>query len=117
MDVPSVSAGCLAARKKKKRKRADNIRRGVTASVVSVSVQLVMEDANEGRACGARKHLSHLSIVDLCDFLKVVVKKTVFWCTNSKSVHSESCSANPVWDRKSSLRSDKCAPWSSRVQV
>ena len=89
-----MSAGCLEARKKQG-KRAGNMRRGVswrcvkpvTASVVSVSAQLVMEDVNVCRACDPRKYLSHLSKVDLCDFLKVIVKITVFWCTNSKSVH------------------------------
>ena len=63
-----MSAGCLAAREKN-RKRAGNMRRGVSwrcvfsVSVVSVSAQLMMEDVNECRACDSLKYLSHLSTV------------------------------------------------------
>ena len=75
-DTLSMSAGCLAARKKQKKKRGGSWRcvKSVTVSVVSVSAQLVMEDVNVCRACDSLKYLSHLGIVDLCDFLEVIVK-------------------------------------------
>ena len=56
----------------KEKNTAGNVRRGgswrcvksVTASVVSVSAQLVMEDVSVCRAYDPLEHLSHLSIVD-----------------------------------------------------
>ena len=47
-----------------------------TVSVVSVSAQLMMEDVSVCRACDSLEYPSHLSTVDLCDFLGVVVKET-----------------------------------------
>ena len=86
-----MSAGCLAARKKKK---AGNVRRGGSwrcAKSVTISVCL-MEDVNVRRACDPLKHPSHLSMVDLCDFLGVIVKKLSSGAPTRKSVHPESCS-------------------------
>ena len=70
---------------------------------MSVSAQLMMKDVNVCRACDSLKYLSHLSIVELCDFLGVIIKKRLM-VHQLKSVHPESCSANPVWDRKRSMR-------------
>ena len=68
--------------------------------------------------------MPHLSIVDLCDFLGVIVKKTVVWCTNSKECASRvmfrprpSCTIVPQTGPLHMSLGTPCASLSSTVTL
>ena len=118
-----MSAGCLAARKNKQKKTAGNVRRGgswrcvksVTVSVASVSAQLVMEDMNVCRACDSLEYVSHLRIVDLCDFLGVIVMSS--GVPTQKSVHPESCSDRDPHAQVCHRQHPRTCAWEHQAQV
>ena len=46
-------------------------------STCSVSPILVMEDVSVCRSCDLLEHCHHLSVIDICDFLGMIVKSSV----------------------------------------